>query len=200
VQDTLLPTASYVAGPGELAYFAQMAGVYERFGTPMPLIAPRATMTLVEPSIRRALDALGIDVEDVVRGVSLGVVLEREAPAVDRALTEAEAAVDDSLARAAEAVRSLDGSLERAAGAAAARARKALSTLRLKTERVARRRRADEEARMRRVEAALRPAGKLQERALSALGVYARYGPQLSPLLDQAIDLDAREHIVVDLP
>src|SRR5262249_9884118 len=34
VQDTLFPTACYVAGPNELAYLGQLRGVYEHFGVP----------------------------------------------------------------------------------------------------------------------------------------------------------------------
>ncbi|OGB94046.1 MAG: bacillithiol biosynthesis cysteine-adding enzyme BshC, partial [candidate division NC10 bacterium RBG_16_65_8] len=43
VQDTLFPTLAYVAGPGELAYFAQLRPVYAAFDVPMPAIVPRAT-------------------------------------------------------------------------------------------------------------------------------------------------------------
>ena len=42
VQDTLFPTVCYVAGPNELAYLAQLQGVYSAFGLPMPLVVPRA--------------------------------------------------------------------------------------------------------------------------------------------------------------
>jgi hypothetical protein len=42
VQDALLPTIAYVAGPNELAYLAQLRGVYEAFGVPMPLMHARA--------------------------------------------------------------------------------------------------------------------------------------------------------------
>ena len=47
-QDALLPTAAYVAGPSEIAYYAQLLPVYERFGMQMPLIHPRKTVTLVD--------------------------------------------------------------------------------------------------------------------------------------------------------
>jgi bacillithiol biosynthesis cysteine-adding enzyme BshC len=43
VQDTIFPTVSYVAGPNELAYLAQLRGVYEHFGVPMPIMFPRGT-------------------------------------------------------------------------------------------------------------------------------------------------------------
>ncbi len=55
VQDFLLPTVAYVAGPGEIAYFAQLTELYKQLDVPMPVIWPRATMTLVEPDIARLL-------------------------------------------------------------------------------------------------------------------------------------------------
>jgi hypothetical protein len=47
-QDALLPTAAYVAGPSEIAYYAQLLPVYERFGMQMPLIHPRKSVTLLD--------------------------------------------------------------------------------------------------------------------------------------------------------
>jgi uncharacterized protein YllA (UPF0747 family) len=192
-----------VAGPGETAYFAQLRGVYDRFEVPMPLVAPRAAMTLVEPAIRRVLDRLGLDVADLrsdPTALLTRIALARDAPALEAALAGAEREVERALASASDAVTELDASLAAAAAAALARTRRALSNLRRKAERVARRRHEDDAARIARARAALFPDGAFQERELSALGFYARYGPDLGRLVEGSIDLDERGHAIVDLP
>ena len=60
VQDTLFPTICYVAGPNELAYLAQLRGVYESFGVPMPLMQPRASATLIDAAAVRFLSKYGV--------------------------------------------------------------------------------------------------------------------------------------------
>ncbi|MFP4496767.1 MAG: bacillithiol biosynthesis cysteine-adding enzyme BshC [Vulcanimicrobiota bacterium] len=51
IQDRVFPTAAYVAGPSEIAYFAQYKGLYEIFNTPMPVIYPRKSLTVEEKRI-----------------------------------------------------------------------------------------------------------------------------------------------------
>jgi bacillithiol biosynthesis cysteine-adding enzyme BshC len=65
LQDTWLPTAAYVGGPGEIAYFAQLAPLYEHAGLPMPLIVPRARFRVLDDRIRGLLDKLGLSPDDV---------------------------------------------------------------------------------------------------------------------------------------
>ncbi len=66
VQDSLLPTVAYVAGPSETAYFAQLETLYRFFEVPMPLIYPRHRMTIVENKIRRLLEKLQLDYETIL--------------------------------------------------------------------------------------------------------------------------------------
>jgi bacillithiol biosynthesis cysteine-adding enzyme BshC len=68
LQDTLLPTLAYVAGPSELAYFAQAQALYESFGRPMPVVFPRAGFTLLDRRTQRLLDKYQVSVEDVWQG------------------------------------------------------------------------------------------------------------------------------------
>ena len=65
-QDSLLPTVAYVAGPGEVAYFAQFQPAYEWAGLPMPLIHPRVTATLIEERLERILKKFRITAEDIL--------------------------------------------------------------------------------------------------------------------------------------
>jgi bacillithiol synthase len=68
VQDTLLPTLAYIAGPSELAYLAQAQPLYHAMGQPQPIIYPRAGFTLIDSRTQRLLEKYGIGVEDVWLG------------------------------------------------------------------------------------------------------------------------------------
>src|SRR5207244_13182716 len=79
VQDALLPTAAYVAGPAEIAYFAQAEVVYRRLLGRMPAVLPRAGFTLVEPHVARLLKRYGLEFRDLLRGRQhLRAKMERE--------------------------------------------------------------------------------------------------------------------------
>ena len=51
MQDFLLPTAAYIAGPSEVSYFAQLQPAYDHFQVPMPVIFPRSSLTIVERKV-----------------------------------------------------------------------------------------------------------------------------------------------------
>lgn len=61
VERALIPTLSYVAGPGELAYFTQANAVAEVLGRPPVVGVPRWSCTIVEPFVERALRRLQVD-------------------------------------------------------------------------------------------------------------------------------------------
>jgi uncharacterized protein YllA (UPF0747 family) len=79
VEGALLPTVAYVAGPGELAYFAQVGPVAEALGVHVPLAVPRWSCTLVEPTIDRLLARYGTSVADLEVPHALEGRLAREA-------------------------------------------------------------------------------------------------------------------------
>ena len=68
VQDSLLPTLAYVAGPSELAYLAQAQAVYPEFGRPMPVVFPRAGFTLLDRRVERLMGKYTLSLNDAWQG------------------------------------------------------------------------------------------------------------------------------------
>ncbi len=62
-QDSILPTAIYVGGPAEVAYFAQLHALYPLFQLPMPAILPRHRITIVETKIQKIIQKYHIPYE-----------------------------------------------------------------------------------------------------------------------------------------
>lgn len=65
LERALLPTVAYVAGPGELAYFAQVTAVAASLDWSVPVAVPRWSMSWREPQTDRVLDRLGATVDDL---------------------------------------------------------------------------------------------------------------------------------------
>jgi len=61
LQDFLLPTVLFVAGPGEINYLAQLKELYQGFGVSMPPVYPRAQVTVVGKEEERILQQLRTD-------------------------------------------------------------------------------------------------------------------------------------------
>ncbi|HXJ04447.1 MAG TPA: bacillithiol biosynthesis cysteine-adding enzyme BshC [Candidatus Acidoferrum sp.] len=68
VQDFLLPTAAYIAGPAEIAYYAQAEVIYKKLLGHMPVILPRAAYTILDAKAEKLLRRYGLKIEDVWRG------------------------------------------------------------------------------------------------------------------------------------
>ena len=64
IQDWLLKTSIYVAGPNEAAYFAQLKELYNYHNIPMPLISPRFGATIIPDFISDLLSRSDLSVMD----------------------------------------------------------------------------------------------------------------------------------------
>lgn len=66
IQDYLLPTLAYVGGPGEISYYGGYRHAYEAMDLSPPVYVTRTQVTLLEPSVARYLDKLGLGAEQAV--------------------------------------------------------------------------------------------------------------------------------------
>jgi bacillithiol biosynthesis cysteine-adding enzyme BshC len=61
----LFPTAAYIGGPGEISYYAQLKSVFDFFDIPMPIVYPRASVTLIEDKIKQLLQKYSLEFIDL---------------------------------------------------------------------------------------------------------------------------------------
>lgn len=202
VEDALFPTVCYVSGPNELAYLAQLRGVYEHFGVPMPLMYPRTSATILDSASARFLEKHELRFEALqARDESaLNRLLAASLPeSVDRALKEAEDAIQEKMAAIVASVPAIDATLEGAAKSTLGKLQHDLSTLRGKVISAAKKR--DETLRRQFFRAQMQafPDGIPQERALGSVALVNRYGPALVQRLMQELPLDLGHHWVLTL-
>jgi bacillithiol synthase len=182
-QDLLLPTAAFVVGPGELRYLAQLRPVYEAHGVPMPLVWPRATVTVLQPPVRRILERHGLDWRAVQAdpdhaACELQLRRHGHADTVATALATVEREVD-ALLRATAAI---DPTLEGAVVRGRRQLERTVVTLRDKVGRALLRRDGEARRQFARLRAHLRPNGGLQERVLSPFSHFLTLG--VTPVRD----------------
>ncbi|WP_433957706.1 bacillithiol biosynthesis cysteine-adding enzyme BshC [Cytobacillus horneckiae] len=60
-QEWLFPTLAFIAGPGEIAYWAELKEVFNRFSMKMPPLVPRLNFTIVERAVDSDMRELGLD-------------------------------------------------------------------------------------------------------------------------------------------
>ncbi|HET7458284.1 MAG TPA: bacillithiol biosynthesis cysteine-adding enzyme BshC [Gemmatimonadaceae bacterium] len=192
VERAILPTVAYVAGPGEIAYFAQVGAVASALDVPAPLAVPRWSGTIVEPHVERALTRRALDVHDLAdpHAAERRVALEEVPGEATAALGGMRAAVQ----RGVEGLASAGAPLPLLPAAALDGARRSLDVRLDRLERrllaAAKRRAVDAMRDVATARASLYPDGVRQERSLNFLPLLARYGPAL---LD-AMRASAAEH------
>ena len=192
LERAILPTVAYVAGPAELAYFAQVSAVADALDAERPLAVPRWSATIIEPHVGRTLRDLGIPHTDLrdPHAVERTLAHARLPDAVVTALTRIRDAIDRSAAAlAADAEAS---TLVPAAAVTGAKGLLLARLQRLERRYVAgvKRREADLMRAVTMARAHLFPDGDRQERGLNFVPMLARHG---LPLLE-AMRLAAAEH------
>lgn len=184
VERFIMPSAAYIAGPGELAYFAQVSAAADALDLPWPLALPRWSATFLEPRIERLLARLDITRDEL-----------RDRHSVERRLAKAKlpAELADALSRLRRDVESDVAALERAdrdSIVPPASVEGLRRSLLHRLERAERRYIAGikrrEDALMRDIATAaagLYPNGMRQERVLNWVPFLARYGSSLMELM-----------------
>jgi bacillithiol biosynthesis cysteine-adding enzyme BshC len=202
VQDTLVPTICYVAGPSELAYLGQLRGVYESFGVPMPLMYPRATATLVDSATARFLARYDVPLAafQPQDESALNRLLESQIPqSVEDAIKEAEEALARTMNRVIEAMPAVDPTLAGAAKTTLGKMEHDLRGLQNKMIQAVKKRDETLRRQFARAQAQVFPLGHAQERTLGVVYFLNRYGPAVVDRLLSELPLELGQHWVITI-
>ena len=202
IQDTLLPTLAYVAGPSEVAYHAQLKPVYEYFGMIQPIVYPRASATFVEERLLRAMEKYGLDLLEFIEdadAVSAKVVEQISSIKLEEIFGNATGSIRSALNEMKFGLKEIDPTLIAALENVQSKIDGNITVLKEKS--VAAQKRRNETA-VRQIEKAangLLPNGSLQERELSILYFMNKHGMDLVKWISGELDIAAFKHQLLQL-
>jgi len=183
-QDAILPTAAYIGGPAEIAYFAQSAVLYELILGRITPVLPRFSATLIEPAIATVMAKDEVSLEDVFAAKTpdaLALRLGARAMPIEgkRKLAAVGNAMDQELGALTGYLAAMDASLGRSALVSASKMRYQMNRLR----RMAATFEVQKQASLRKHAEAMMlhlfPDGHPQERVVAGAYFLAQYGDGL---------------------
>jgi bacillithiol synthase len=200
VQDSIMPTAAYVAGPSELAYLAQSEVIYKALLGRMPAALPRNGFTLLDERSSKLLVRYGLSLPDFFHGEE--VLRERMAaklvpPALNAAIEKTAASIDGALERLQHEIAGFDPTLGLALERSSRKIRYQISKIERKSGREAIRRDARAARDATYLYGLIYPERHLQERLYSILPFLAKHGTDLAGRLYDAVDLYCPDHRLV---
>jgi bacillithiol biosynthesis cysteine-adding enzyme BshC len=202
VQDYLLPTLVYTGGAAEVAYFAQVAVVYERLLGRITPILPRFSATLLEPKSERILARYQLGLPEVfqspqrVREAIGGRALP---PDLRARFEDAYSSIERSMVALRDSIGKLDPTLIATADHARSSMQHQLDQLQMKATRAELQRNEVIARHAETLSNALFPNKALQEREAAGISFVARYGTQLLVDLCRQINPDCHDHQVIEL-
>ncbi|MDA8441828.1 MAG: bacillithiol biosynthesis cysteine-adding enzyme BshC [Peptococcaceae bacterium] len=181
-QDVLFPTLAYVGGPGEVNYFAQYQHVYPLFGLEMPIIYPRANISLVESSVEKCMAKYSLSLEDLLyraEGIRSSYLDEQDTVGIDAVFSELQASVVAAYAKALETITPIDAGLEKLGADNQEKIIAQINWLKAKTLQAHRKANDVFLRQFGKACSGLVPKGQLQERYFSSVYYALKYGPDL---------------------
>jgi bacillithiol synthase len=179
IESAVFPTLAYVGGPGEINYFAQVTGLFTAFGIRPPVIVPRFSGVVVDPTAERLLTKLRLQERDLEepREELRDRLARREIPQeVGEALKEVRADWSSGFARLLERASAVDPTLLGALGGVRNRGLLEAARAEKKILRALKRRELVPFTQLDRVLETVRPMGQPQDRILGIISFLARHG------------------------
>jgi bacillithiol biosynthesis cysteine-adding enzyme BshC len=182
LQDRILPTLSYVAGPGEIAYYAQMSGIYDYFEQSMPQIVPRFSGTLIESSVERIMGKLPFNLDDYnkrIEDLESEYIEQTDQPDLEKIFGDWKQRIDSITDEKKSVIGEIDPTLKNTAGKASSTYFSELDKLKGKLYKSLKQQEKTQLERILKIQSNLFPNGNLQEREIAFIYYLNKYGIEL---------------------
>lgn len=200
MQDYLFPVLGTVLGPAEIAYWALTGGAFRTFGMEMPIIVPRMSFTLIEGTIAKHMAKYGLSVADVIErfeSCKAAWLKEQDSLAIEKKFSDVKFSFQGMYQPLIDMASSIQPGLAKLGETNMAKIMEQIGYMETKTS----------DAHNKQFEAAIRqldriaisiaPSGKPQERVLSMVVFWNRYGLEwLHKLLEAPYSRTGKHEVV----
>ncbi len=197
VQEVFLPTLSYIGGPGEVSYFAQVMPLYPLFSLKAPVLYPRTSVTLLEPRLADYLERYGLAEEDIFRPrEALQAYLQGQGwDTLEEAFARLEGKIKEEYRGLKEELSRVDRGLEALAEKNLGRVLQEAAYLRGRGQQALKEKHRRAVRHFTYLENACLPGGRLQERTYNIFPYLVKYGPGFLQHLRDNLPLEGGHHI-----
>lgn len=201
-QDALLPTVVYIGGPAEIAYFAQMKGVYESFRLPMPIIYPRKTITVIEKKIDKILKNYNLKVQDMWQNVDkiINEIAKKQIPkSIDKVFSVATSHLEQDFKSIKQEIMAVEPTLKNSTDVTLRKINQQFKFLEKKILQASKKRNDIMTQQLHKTKNNLYPTNRLQERVLNIVPFLIKYSYSFIDKLYRAIDINNHDHQIIKL-
>ncbi len=212
MQDWVVPTFAYVAGPAEVAYLAQLKSNYAFFGVQMPLVVPRHSLSLVEPKVKKVFTKLSELIAEKDRAalyaqffadreqLTRQAIDRLEHISIEKLFAQTETQIKATLQVLGEELTQLDPTLKEALETASGKIFYQVGHLKEKAFRAEKQKHQDIIMQLEKCDTNLLPNHTLQERTINVCYYLNKFGFNLLKTLQQTIETHLElQHVVVEM-
>jgi len=201
-QDYLFPTAFYVGGPSEIAYFAQIKPLYEFYNITCPIIYPRSSVTILESAISNSLDKYSVSINDIfmdVEGTKKKIINSVEESSLDELFAGITNQLEEAFDQLKEKLFDLDKTIADSSNRYRDKIFSSINELKSKAEKAQQKK---YEVTLRQIDRAavnLFPNSTLQEREINFTYFVNKYGEQFLKKLFDELQINKFEHQIIKI-
>lgn len=201
MQESLFPTLAFIAGPGEIAYWAELKEVFKIFEIKMPPIVPRLNITILERAVESDILDLKLTIEDVLHTGTTSAVASFFSSVKDVELEEQFIQIKEQVSLQYQIIENKLASLDRGLlpllNKNESKLLEQINFMKAKIDHSIQQKHANTFQKFNRIENSLRPNGLPQERVWNIFYFLNKYGfSLLDEIMNKQLDFDGLHKVI----